>query len=38
MRPTRTRWMRWNDNINYAILAIIVVFIVWTPVFGKGKK
>ena len=33
MRPTRTRWMRWNDNINYVILAAILAFIVRKAVF-----
>ena len=32
-RPTRTWWMQRNDAVNYTILAIVLVFILWTALW-----
>jgi hypothetical protein len=33
MMPKRTWWMKRHDTINFVILGVIIVFIVWTTFF-----
>ena len=33
MRSTRTWWMKRHDRVNYVILAVVLLFIVWTALF-----
>jgi hypothetical protein len=29
-RPTRTWWMKRHDTVNLTVLAVIILFILWT--------
>ena len=33
MMPKRTWWMKRYDTINFVILAVILVFIIWKAIF-----
>jgi hypothetical protein len=33
MMPKRTWWMKRHDTINFAILAVILIFIIWKAIF-----
>jgi hypothetical protein len=33
-KPTRTWWMKRHDNVNFTVLAIIMLFIIWTALRG----
>jgi hypothetical protein len=33
-KPTRPWWMKWHDRINYTLLGIILLFIIWTAFRG----
>ena len=33
MMPKRTWWMKLHDTVNYVILGVIIVFILWTTFF-----
>ena len=33
MRPTRTWWMKRHDTVNYVILSVVLLLMVWTAIF-----
>ena len=33
MMPKRTWWMKRHDTINFVILAVIMMFIIWKAIF-----